>query len=178
MTTFFPKPLDKQVAAISDSLSQTQDGLAIVANGNTHVAISSGQFVYVKGHDTLSEGLYKATSAIDTNGTLSTSNLTPDGSGGLNDLQGQLTTLNSKIANSVRVVITTGSTSVAKNGWAEINWASDDVLCLGTLYGASHDSHALWFSSNPTSKKFNIYNSYASTSSQTVSYMLAHFKLI
>lgn len=98
MTTFFPKPLDKQVAAISDSVSQTQDGLAIVANGDTHAAISSGQFVYVKNHDTLAEGLYKANSAIDTNGALSTSNLTPDGTGGLNDLQGQVTALNSNLS--------------------------------------------------------------------------------
>lgn len=97
MTTFFPKPLDKQVAAISDSVSQTQDGLAIVANGNNHAAISSGQFVYVKNHDTLAEGLYKATASISANGSLSTSNLTADGTGGLNDLQGQVTALNSNI---------------------------------------------------------------------------------
>lgn len=97
MTTFFPKPLDKQVAAISDSVSQTQDGLAIVANGNNHAAISSGQFVYVKNHDTLAEGLYKATASISANGSLSTSNLTADETGGLNDLQGQVTALNSKI---------------------------------------------------------------------------------
>lgn len=110
MTTFFPKPLDKQVAAISDSLSQTQDGLAIVANGNTHAAISSGQFVYVKNHDTLAEGLYKATSAIEANGALSTSNLTPDGAGGLNDLQSQLTTLSSNLVN-----INTNITSLQAN---------------------------------------------------------------
>lgn len=96
MTTLFPKPLDK-------SVSQTQDGLAIVANGDTHAAISSGQFVYVKNHDTLAEGLYKATSAIAQDGALSTSNLTADGSGGLNDLQGQVTALNSKITSQRRL---------------------------------------------------------------------------
>ena len=171
--------------AAKEDVNSTQDGIAIVAVGDTHDAISSGQFVFVRSHPTLAKGMYKATEAIAANGALSTSNLTADGSGGLNDLQSQatnlqsqITSLNSKIANSVRVVITTGSTSVAKNGWSEINWASDDVLCLGTLYGASHDSHAFWFSSNPTSRKFNIYNSYSGTSSQTVSYMLAHFKLI
>lgn len=81
---------DSAVAAV-------QDGLAIVANGNTHAAIASGQFVYVRNHSTLAEGLYKATAAIATNGTLSTSNLAADGSGGLNNLQAQVTSLNSKI---------------------------------------------------------------------------------
>ena len=81
---------DSAVAAV-------QDGLAIVANGNTHAAVAEGQFVYVRNHSTLAEGLYKASSAIGTNATLSTSNLTADGSGGLNDLQEQVTSLNSKI---------------------------------------------------------------------------------
>lgn len=120
MTTLFPKPLDK-------SVSQTQDGLAIVANGNTHAVISSGQFVYVKNHDTLAEGLYKANSAIDTNGALSTSNLTPDGTGGLNDLQGQVTALNSKIENKAvkhivrSKTITTGNAVVTKLGGASVS---------------------------------------------------------
>lgn len=101
MVTYFPKPLNKQVDAISDSLSQTQDGIAIVSNGNTHAAISSGQFVYVKNHDTLAEGLYKSKAAIAANGALSTSNLTADGSGGLNDLQGQVAALNSNISSLI-----------------------------------------------------------------------------
>lgn len=89
------------VNELSDNVAQVQDGLAIVANGDTHAAISSGQFVYVKNHDTLAEGLYKASATISANGALSTSNLTPDGSGGLNALQTDLndkyTALNSKI---------------------------------------------------------------------------------
>lgn len=98
-----------RVTNAENSLAATQDGLAIVANGNTHAAIASGQFVYVKNHGSLAEGLYVANSAIGTNATLTTSNLTPDGSGGLNalkakignvgntDLQSQVTSLNSKL---------------------------------------------------------------------------------
>ena len=97
MITYFPKPLNKQVAAISDSLTRTQKGLGIGAIGDTHDAIGSGQFVYVKNHSSLAEGLYKSKAAIAQNGALSTSNLTPDGSGGLNDLQAQVTSLSSKI---------------------------------------------------------------------------------
>lgn len=96
-----------RVTNAENSLAATQDGLAIVANGNTHAAIASGQFVYVKNHGSLAEGLYVANSAIGTNATLTTSNLTADGSGGLNalkakignvgntDLQSQVTSLNS-----------------------------------------------------------------------------------
>jgi hypothetical protein len=67
------------------------DALAIVAHGNTHGAISAGQYVYVRGHNTLAEGLYTANSAIAANATLTTSNLTADSGGGLNSLNNKLT---------------------------------------------------------------------------------------
>jgi len=86
----------QQAQARSNIGATTGADLAIVANGNTHAAIASGQFVYVRNHSTLAEGLYKATAAIGTNAALSTSNLAADTSGGLNDLQGQVATLNSK----------------------------------------------------------------------------------
>lgn len=101
--------IPSRVTKAENSLAAAEDGLAIVANGNTHAAIASGQFVYVKNHSSLAEGLYVANSAIATNATLTTSNLTADGSGGLNalkakignvgntDLQSQVTSLNSKI---------------------------------------------------------------------------------
>jgi len=84
--------VQEQINALSASTAQTfgnvQDGLAIVSNGNTHVAIPAGYWVYVKGHGTLSEGLYKNTSGatIAANATLSTSNLTADPDGGLNSV--------------------------------------------------------------------------------------------
>ena len=80
----------------AQNLGKVQDGLAIVANGNTHVAIPADYFVYVKGHNSLSEGLYKNTSGstIAANATLSTSNLTADDDGGLNSVYDAL---NSKI---------------------------------------------------------------------------------
>lgn len=83
--------LNNDMAIIDRAVNGVQNGLAIVANGNTHVAISAGQFVYVRNHTTLTEGLYVASSNIAANATLSTSNLTADSAGGLN-------ALNSKIA--------------------------------------------------------------------------------
>lgn len=83
--------INNDMAIIDQAVNGVQDGLAIVANGNTHVAISAGQFVYVRNHTTLTEGLYVASSNIAANATLSTSNLTADSAGGLNALNGKLT---------------------------------------------------------------------------------------
>lgn len=74
---------------IGDSVNSIQNGLAIVADGDTHAAIASGQFVYVKNHSTLSEGLYTANSAIAANAALSASNLSADSKGGLNTINDQ-----------------------------------------------------------------------------------------
>ena len=79
------------------SINGIEDAIAIVANNNTHGAISSGYFVYVKNHGTLAEGLYKATTNIAANAALSSANLIADGSGGLNALATDISTLNSNI---------------------------------------------------------------------------------
>lgn len=110
-----------RVTNAENSLAATQDGLAIMANGNTHAAIAAGQAVFVRNHSSLSEGLYWASAAIGTNATLSTSNLTADANGGLNalkakignvgntDLQSQVTSLSSKFVN-LRGELATGIT--------------------------------------------------------------------
>lgn len=79
---------------VNAEINSLADGLAIISNNNTHAAITAGQFVYVRGHGSLSDGLYVATSNIAANGTLSGSNLTADSSGGLNTVY---STLNSNI---------------------------------------------------------------------------------
>lgn len=104
-----PAGTDKALVSVINSNSDIidsaagglMDAIAIVANGNTHAAISAGQYVYVHNHGTLAEGLYTANSAIAANATLTTSNLTADASGGLN-------ALNSKLDSKFRI-ITSGS---------------------------------------------------------------------
>ena len=86
---------------IDSAVGGVQDALAIVCNGNTHGAITSGQFVYVRAHDTLQEGLYTANSNIAANATLSSSNLTANSSGGLNALNEQIAAINEQIAGSI-----------------------------------------------------------------------------
>lgn len=85
--------MDKVDAAVHG----VQNGMAILANGNVHSAVTSGQYVYVRNHGTLAEGLYTATTNISTNATLSTSNLTAvPNNGALNTLRDDVTSLNSK----------------------------------------------------------------------------------
>ena len=108
--------LEGDVSAQNDTINAIEDGLAIIANGNVHPAIANGQFVYVKGHSSLAEGLYRATAAIGTNATLSTSNLTADGSGGLNALNADVASLNRNLANIGNdFSVTAGSSSVTIN---------------------------------------------------------------
>jgi hypothetical protein len=80
-----------QITANAQAIAKLDESIAIVSNGNTHAAIAAGQYVYIKGHETLAEGLYTANSAISANATLSNSNVTAVSGGGLN-------ALNSKIA--------------------------------------------------------------------------------
>ena len=82
--------IDAYAGAVNASLDGLRDGLGVLADGNTHAAITSGQFVYVKNHQTLPQGLYQATTNIAANGTLSTSNLVADPKGGLNTLSEQI----------------------------------------------------------------------------------------
>lgn len=71
---------------IDQAIAGTDNAIAIMANNNTHTAITSGQYVYVRGHGTLADGLYQATANIAQNGTLSASNMTAIPGGGLNAL--------------------------------------------------------------------------------------------
>lgn len=101
---------------ISQAITRTEEGIAIVANGNTHSAISSGQYVYVKNHGSLAEGLYIASSNISANATLSGSNLTAVSGGGLNSVY---SALNGKITN---MLITFGTNSKELTQNLTDNW--------------------------------------------------------
>lgn len=97
---------------VNAEINSLADGLAIISNNNTHAAITSGQYVYVRGHGSLSNGLYVATSNISANGTLSGSNLTADTAGGLNSVYASL---NSKINNLAYGDITSQCTVTTAN---------------------------------------------------------------
>ena len=60
---------------LDGAVNSVEGGIAIISNNNTHAAVAKGQYVYVRKHGSLSEGIYKAKSNISANATLSTSNL-------------------------------------------------------------------------------------------------------
>lgn len=105
---------------VNAEINSLADGLAIISNNNTHAAITAGQFVYVRGHGSLSDGLYVATANIAANGTLSGSNLTADTAGGLN-------ALNSKI-NLIGTEYVSSGTSGAEAGTREITCPAGTYL--------------------------------------------------
>ena len=129
---------------VDAAVGSVQDGLAIVSDGDTHGAIANGQFVYVRNHNTLAEGLYKARAAIGANVALSTSNLTANGSGGLNDLQSQVNTLNSQFGGLIGYKTTA---SGANNNTLIINLESTtstkEYMILG--YGISSGQQIVGF---------------------------------
>ena len=139
--------LNNDMAIIDRAVNGVQNGLAIVANGNTHVAISAGQFVYVRNHTTLTEGLYVASSNIAANATLSTSNLTADSAGGLNALNSKITTQTATLSfvqdvtqNNTLVVTKSGNT-VCMNGRIKVlSQIADLNTVLFTLPAGFHKS--------------------------------------
>ena len=80
------RDLNTAITSLQTVDTAIENGLAIVAIGNTHPAIAKDRYVYIKGHGTLAEGLYKASETIPLNGTLSSTNVTAISNGGLNQL--------------------------------------------------------------------------------------------
>lgn len=75
---------DDALNILNSATNSVESSIAIVSNNNTHIAITKGEYVYVKNHGTLSEGLYIAKSNISANDTLTNSNLTALPKGGFN----------------------------------------------------------------------------------------------
>lgn len=104
-------PLQTQATNAASSISALQNGMAIVCNGNTHAAIPSGSYAYVRNHSSLAEGLYQATKNISANATLSTSNLVAVPDGGINNLNAKIAALPSAMntgAQSGKLMFTAG----------------------------------------------------------------------
>lgn len=99
---------------IDSSVNATDGAIAIVSNGNTHPAIPSGNYVYIRGHGSLSEGLYKNSTSgtIGVNATLSSSNVSAISSGGMNEMKSITNALNGKITSTSLYAGRTSDTTV------------------------------------------------------------------
>ena len=71
-------------AWLERTMEALEGGISIISTNNEHAAISNGQYVYIRMHTSLPDGLYKATTDIAQNAELSASNVT-SASGALND---------------------------------------------------------------------------------------------
>ncbi len=83
--------------SVDDAVNSLGAGLAIISNGDIHAAITAGQYVYVRGHGTLTEGLYVATANVSQNGALTGNNVDAVSNGGLNALNSKITTLSGSV---------------------------------------------------------------------------------
>lgn len=138
--------INNNMDILDAAVNGIQDGLAIVANGNTHVAITSGQFVYVRNHGTLTEGLYVASSNIAANATLSTSNLTADSAGGLNALNSNIASKPNILSYTVNSNSSLSITTDLPKAYLLATYASGSALIkvfVGIGYGAEATRHKL-----------------------------------
>lgn len=119
------------VTSSERTLEPLESSIAIVANGDTHIAIDSGQYVYVKNHGALDEGLYIANSDIDEDEELTASNLTKDTEGGLNKLDSSISAIDSSLA-----IVADGDTHIAISS-GECVYVKNHSLLPEGLYTAN-----------------------------------------
>ena len=147
----------QQTTELSDFDTFVKNGLAVVSNGNTHLAIPADMYVYVYGHNTLSTGLYQNISGaeIAASATLSTSNVALVPGGGLNALKASLTNLDSDdIANASTNVSGATVTAAVDNLKSAITNLESSGIIIGeqvTIHGTT-DSYGLITTSK--SKRF------------------------
>ena len=113
--------LNTELTAQKATDNAFESGLAVVADGDTHAAIINGQYVYIKNHDSLAEGLYIANDDIDTDEALS--GKVTAASGGLNTLVSSFDELNDRISHIYRFKFASG------------NYASGDIIPIVNDFG-------------------------------------------
>lgn len=122
--------IDTTLASQNADIANTQSGIAyIVGDTNTTGStLSAGQFVFVKGHASIAEGLRKVTASISPNGSITTSNTTAVSGGGLNALNSKIVNLSTVTSESFTAIPTGQSTeyttkqvNVSKTGYIPIS---------------------------------------------------------
>lgn len=104
-------------SSVATQIGNIESGIAIVSVGDTHAAISAGQYVYVKGHGTLNEGLYTANSALAANASLTSSNVTAVSGGGLNSLSDQIETQFNTATTDLNTPLNEGKSVITFNAY-------------------------------------------------------------
>lgn len=150
--------INQNMDKIDGATGGVMGSLAIIANGNIHAAIASGQYVYVRGHSTLAEGLYTAKAAIAVNDTLSLSNLAAVSNGGLNALLGKipeqlihigtetdypLSAAHTEYPMGITLIYTLSSTSYPYGTGTVVTIRSAAARCVQFSFGNTSNSYKL-----------------------------------
>lgn len=144
--------IDTAVTKNKTASDGAQGAIAIVADGDSHVAITKGDFVYVKNNThSLSEGLYIASANVSANANITGSNMTAVSKGGLNALQGSVsdivgaisllqstsaTTHEMSFGNSGAYVLFVGSNATGVRGVYEVGTTSGGVVAVTAIESA------------------------------------------
>ena len=116
---------------VSQAITNLQNEIGIVCTGNTcAISASTGQYVVLK-NSTISgraDGLYTAAKTIPANTVIDRTYLTPVSNGGLNDLKGQVDSLNSNLTDYVKFVDKdSGSVSIPSLSHQELYYTISDL---------------------------------------------------
>jgi len=148
--------INQNMDKIDSATGGVMGSLAIVSNGNTHAAIASGQYVYVRAHSTLAEGLYTARAAIAVNDTLSLSNLTAVSGGGLNKVAADLSTLNTDIATRLKRIGTMGGVAAGTYTY-ELPTSGFWCALICKINALTEDTQGLYLiTANPAMERFLV----------------------
>ena len=122
----------------STAIAKVQNGLAcIVGNTNTTGGtLAVGQFVYVKGHSTITEGLRKVTASISANGNITTSNTSSCSEGGLNELNSNIANIESSTNLSSEVTASESGTELQDVSL----YVRNKIVCLNCILKNSSTS--------------------------------------
>ena len=166
------------------TLEPIENSMAIISNGNNHISISTGQYVYVKKDSDdlptgVPEGLYTANTNISANETLTTNNLNTVNNGGLNDLlnknnqlEDEVDQLNDKTNKLEVLVVECGTISSLPQTFNSTNGAvfakiEDDMVVLQSTFSNPSAATSNWTVTTGTGQ-LTISGSIASGSSTTL----------
>lgn len=120
-------------------IEQLQKDLAILVSGNTAaVNVTAGQYVVVHGSTItgINDGLYKAVNNVSSGTPFTAADLSAVPSGGFNDLQNQINTLNSNLNNRIKRI--TKQITLNESGeWS--SWDSEAGYSGYVLISADYD---------------------------------------
>lgn len=165
------RDISQSMQKIDDAFSANVGGIAIIANGDIHAAITNGQYVYVENNThSLSDGMYVATANIAENGTIDSSVVSnsslSSGGGALNVLNDHIVSI-TPLTKEVTVNKTVPSFD---NQFLAIPDLTSTNKILGMQYVASNGQNNIVFPApfwNSSENKWQVAVTNSTNSSKT-----------